>query len=612
MLPRVGFPANPVIQLYRNITEVSRADGGPGQLSPIAFNGCFGWVHGPSEGMQREVAVLICQGVMREAALAYCSMRRLADELAAAGYPTLRFDYPAAGNSVDADLNESGHHWTAWQSSIEAAIEWLRGHGARRIVLCGLGGGATLAAQVAAQVAARRFDIAGLLLFEPAIVGRSYIRQMILEADLQSGQSMPRELGLEIRENKFGPKSVEQISAFDLRKLELRPGLKVAIFARTENKAVDDCVKAWVARGVEASRHGFDGLQVLLHYDTLAEQNLGDFAKPIAWLEHAVPPAMPSDTPVSLPVVVLQPPGCIDMPLKFGPENRLFGMLCRPERGSTEEMVLIPSGGREPSFGAARQNVVLARKLAQLGIASFRFDFAGLGDSLGPPGTERTFSHAFTDRVADVRAAIDAMEALGFSRFTIHGLCLGAFHALHAAAVDPRLSSLVLINLPLFTVPTTNVLGQLEQRGHSAGEYLGKLARPGSWSNLLHGRSNFAALTRAAVFHLQTNTIGLLTRIARRAGLLSDQSFAHRAMATLSKRGARTLYLFSTGPEDIEAFAAEFGADGAGLAAYPAAEMRVVPGMDHSLTITSGRVPAEAMMAEFVLAGRKGPEGAGS
>jgi hypothetical protein len=33
--------------------------------------------------------------------------------------------------------------------------------------------------------------------------------------------------------------------------------------------------------------------------------------------------------------------------------------------------------------------------------------------------------------------------------------------------------------------------------------------------------------------------------------------------------------------------------------------MRVVPGMDHSLTITSGRVPAEGMMAEFVLAGRK-------
>ena len=34
-------------------------------------------------------------------------------------------------------------------------------------------------------------------------------------------------------------------------------------------------------------------------------------------------------------------------------------------------------------------------------------------------------------------------------------------------------------------------------------------------------------------------------------------------------------------------------------------EMRIVPGMDHSLTITAGRVPAETMMVDFVLAGRR-------
>ena len=70
--------------------------------------------------------------------------------------------------------------------------------------------------------------------------------------------------------------------------------------------------------------------------------------------------------------------------------------------------------------------------------------------------------------------------------------CASALHALHAAAVDPRLSSLVLINLPLFTVPTTNVLGQLEQRGRSASEYLGKLTRPGSWGNLLRGLESYS------------------------------------------------------------------------------------------------------------------------
>jgi hypothetical protein len=284
-------------------------------------------------------------------------------------------------------------------------------------------------------------------------------------------------------------------------------------------------------------------------------------------------------------------------------------MLCRPDRATPVDLVLIPSGGREASYGAARQNVVLARRLAEVGIASFRFDFAGLGDSAGPPGKERVFSHAFTNRVTDIQAALDTLEALGFSRFAMHGLCLGAFHALHAGVAEPRVSSLMLINLPLFTVPASNALGQLEQRGRSAGFYLAKLLRPSSWANLLSGRSNLAALQRAALFHLRAQTVGVLDKLARRLGLKPEQSLAHRAMATLSRRGVRTLYLFSSAPEDIESFATEFGADGAGLAAYPGAEMRVIPGMDHSLTITSGRLPAEAMMVEFVLTGRPGPEG---
>jgi alpha-beta hydrolase superfamily lysophospholipase len=129
----------------------------PGQagacpLTPVAFNSCFGWFHGPSDSLQRDTAVLICQGVMREALLGYCSVRMLGEDLAAAGYPTLRFDYPAAGNSLDADLNLGGAHWTAWQQSIEAAIDWLRGlTGARRVALCGVRTGGTLAALVAAR-----------------------------------------------------------------------------------------------------------------------------------------------------------------------------------------------------------------------------------------------------------------------------------------------------------------------------------------------------------------------------------------------------------------------------------------------------------------------------
>ena len=206
-----------------------------------------------------------------------------------------------------------------------------RRSGARRIVLLGFATGGALAALVAA---ARR-DIAGLMLFEPAIIGRSHIRQLILEGDLQRGASMPRELGLEIRENRF---DASKVSA-DRR---LRPA-RARAAGRHEGRDLRARRKQGgrrlreapgVARGVEATRGGFDGLRCWCTRSMLDERALGDFtpADRLAQGNGAAGAAV--EAAIGLPVVVLQPPGCIDMPLKFGPENRLFGMLCRPERGT--------------------------------------------------------------------------------------------------------------------------------------------------------------------------------------------------------------------------------------------------------------------------------------
>jgi alpha-beta hydrolase superfamily lysophospholipase len=519
-------------------------------LTPVAFNGCFGWFHRLAEGRQRDVAVVICQGVMGEALPAYCSLRMLGEDLAAAGYPALRFDYPATGNSLDADLNEGGAHWTAWQRSIETAIDWLRGVcGARWIVLCGVGSGAALAS----LVAARRPDVVGLLLFEPVVCGLSHVRDLIVEADRQD-EPRPPEQGLEIGEMRFSAATVAQMAEFSLAQVELPAGMKAAIFARPDHKQVDDCVKAWADRGVDATRHGFEGLLPLVHQDAVEETDLADFARPLGWLKQAVPPGPPAG-PISLGVALLQPQDCIDAPLKFGPDNRLFGILCRPERRSTADVVLIPNAGRDPNFGAARQHVMLARRLAHAGIASFRFDFAGLGDSFGPRGKERRFSHAFTDRVADTRAAIDTLATLGFQRFTIHGLSVGAYHALQAGLADDRVSSLILIDLPLFAAPTSK-------------------------------------------------GVGLLERIGRALGLVSSESVGHRAMTALSQRGVRTLYLFSSETQDLEAVAAEFGPGGEGLMRYRGTEMRIVPVIDRSLPSSAARVPTQTIAVEFVLAGR--------
>src|SRR5690348_6608712 len=128
-------------------------------MTPVSFDACFGWLHTPADGAGAGVAVVICQGLMRDGLLAHCSLRLLGDELAAAGYWALRFDYPGTGDSLDGAVERAGGHWNAWQQSVDGACDWLKqASDARSLILSGLRTGATLAT----LATARRDDVAGL------------------------------------------------------------------------------------------------------------------------------------------------------------------------------------------------------------------------------------------------------------------------------------------------------------------------------------------------------------------------------------------------------------------------------------------------------------------
>ncbi len=573
-------------------------------MTPVTFNGCFGWLHAPSGSAGGDVAIVICPGLMQDAILSYGSLRRLAEECAAAGYWVLRFDYPGAGDSCDEAIEQAGGHWTAWQQSVDAAADWLLATtGARRLVLCGLRLGTTLA-----TLAAARRDVAGLLLFEPVMSGNAYVRQIRLEGDLLRGQDSVTSDSLELREFRFRPETLAQMAEVDLRRVALSAGLSLAIFVRTDSKLLDDCVQAWTGTGVDVFRGDWEGLTPLVRHNIIDEDTLGQFDGVMQWLRRAVPVEVVLAPRVhTLEPAVLHPPGCIETPLRFGPDGRLFGMLCRPDRGTSEEIVIIGNAGHDPHYGSARQPVVLGRRLAAAGIASFRMDFAGLGDSIGPPGRENMLPHVFAvDRGPDIHAAVDALEALGFRRFAQAGLCSGAYHAFHCALAEPRIATLLVINLPFFTMPGGDVLGYLEQRTVSPGSYLRKLFRPGSWATLLSGRTDLSGVLRGQSARLRTTIQGKLQGLARRLGLVREQSFARQAMTKLHKRGARALFLFSPGEGETDAFGQEFGLAKGGLGAYPGSMTEVVPDMDHDLTNAVGRHTANTLMIEF-LTGKRVP-----
>jgi alpha-beta hydrolase superfamily lysophospholipase len=574
-------------------------------MTPVSFGGCFGWLHTPRAVPAGDVAALICQPVGYDALLSHCSLRVLADDLAAAGYPTLRFDYPGTGDACDEGVEAVGGHWKAWRKSVDEAADWLKQRtGARRLIVCGLRAGALFASLAASE----RADVAGLILLEPVLRGRSYLRQLFIEAQLRTGRPIPPGVGLVFREFRFTAATVSDLSACDLREVHLRPDQKVAIFAQGDTRPIAECAEAWTEHGTQVTGFDWEGLEPLLRHNILDENSLADCRRIVSWARENVP-ASPAPPPAASPPAPaeLHPAGCIETPLLFGEGKRLFGMLCRPlprpDRAPTDTLVIIANGGRDPHYGAARHAVYFARRLAQAGVASLRMDFAGLGDSLGPPGQENVLSSMFgLSRTGDFAAALDVLEGMGFHRFGAQGLCAGAFHSFHAALADPRLSMLLLINMPLFTMPEVGALDYLNFREMSPSSSLRKVFRPRSWISLYKRRKDLGPILRvqAARVHAQVTT--RLRHLASALGIIDDPTFAESALAQLCGRSVRTLFLFSRDEGDIDAFKQEFGSPEKALRRYPGATWHIVRELDHDLTLFDGRAIAENVMINFVKA----------
>ena len=564
---------------------------------PVTFDGCFGWFHeraGDRGGQTAatDVAVLLCPALGWDGLHAYHGTRLLADALGESGVRTLRFQYPGTGDSRDLTPGPDGtvEHWAAWLEATHSAAEWLRATtGARRLVLAGLRFGAL----VAATVAGERDDVDGLMLLAPVLRGKSYLRQLDMEARLESNATPDAAGGLEFHELRFGAATVARIGGLDLRQCRLPPRVQAAVFTQAPSQLAESCMQEWRDAGVTVHAAGFEGLEPLLQEAIHRDPPPPDFSRLIAWVTQAVSPrmdAVPASAPPPEPMLDL--PGCTETPLRFGTAVRLFGILCRPKTVRDERVVLIGNTGRDPHYGIARFGTELARRLADEGVASFRMDFAGLGDSSGPPAAPDTLSSLFeTDRSADVSAAIDALEAAGFRRFAIQGVCSGAYHAYRAAQSDSRIESLLMVNLPTFEW----------HGGDTVRSALWKAAPP---SRLLAKLTDTSVLARAA--RGQVNVRGVLSAMVQRAlavvrpaqgGRDEAQATPQRAMAALSQRGLGNLFLYSAGDPGLDALCQEFGAGGQRLCALPGVDLRIVPGIDHVL---SGRQMREKAAHEIV------------
>lgn len=154
--------------------------------------------------------------------------------------------------------------------------------------------------------------------------------------------------------------------------------------------------------------------------------------------------------------------------LILGSENHLVATLLPGAAGSASPprcVAVLTNSGVIPRSGPHRMNVHLARRFAEMGIPSIRFDMSGLGDSRRSSGTLPVVQQW----VADTRSVMDTAQArFGCDRFFMVGFCSGAEVAHLVALEDKRMRAAVLWDLYAYPTPQSmlrTVLYRLRRAG---------------------------------------------------------------------------------------------------------------------------------------------------
>jgi alpha-beta hydrolase superfamily lysophospholipase len=484
----------------------------------------FGWLHRLESASRRDRGAIICPPIGHEQVYAHRSLRHLADAVAAAGFPVVRFDYHGTGDSAGSGEEPEGV--ATWLANIRDAHDWLRRRiGCEHISLIGLRIGATLATRAATE-----WPVDGLVLWAPVVKGRSYVREMKALSLTAAGGRTASEVPGAVEAAGFvlPGKVVLELGGLDL--LQARPLCRrAAVFVR-DDVAPDTHLLAHLSGlGIDAEQAALPG-----YADVMADPHEGKvphlaIARIVAWLEAGSPDrargrleVVGDETPPDAALMSYTPPAegppvpemqIRERVLSIRRDPDLFGILTEPPGPPREDlpMIVMLNGGSTYRVGPNRLHVGLARELASRGFRSLRMDLCGLGDSVSPdPGAENDPYPATAFR--DVTLTLEHLRTrLGTSRVVLAGLCSGAYAAFQSAAqlTSPVLVESILINpLTFFWKEGISMEDSPALRIKTFQECMLSAWQPRKWLKLLSGRSKIGL----------AGAIGVLLRCSIRRG----------------------------------------------------------------------------------------------
>jgi pimeloyl-ACP methyl ester carboxylesterase len=576
----------------------------------------FGFYHPPVGSRVRGTGVLLCNPLGDDLIRAHRPFRHLAEELSAAGFPVLRFDFDGTGDSAGDERDPN--RVATWRADVGRAAAELRARsGVERLALVGLRLGGTFAALGAADLGAvdalvlwGAYDNGGAFVSEATKAHKMLV--MLQPANFSGG--LPASDGQEALGFLLATQTIADLEAIDLLALSRSPAKRTLVLDTANVESDSPLVAKLRELGGTVTHRHVPGNKFLIVSPQQSEVPTAAISAITGWLSEECPLAE-SGSASNVPGTPAKPDSARTLTslreraVFFGGPRKLFGILTAPPPSTARPdlpPIVLLNAGTVHRVGSHRLYVPMARKWAALGFHVLRVDLSGIGDSPVPEGHPENLTYP-RDGLEDARAAMDFLtETTTSGKFIVAGLCSGGDIAFQLGFKEPRVASAIMMNPRTFLVNDLSMVDSYERARWSQQA----VARSDSWKNLLSGDVNLTRAFRLAAPKVKdlvvkrakravTNLMGavLPNAPATEQRRETDVPYCLRSMA---ERGVDT-YLFVTEHDPgVDYVDANYGPAMNALSAIPNFRRTNVKGTDHTFTARWAQEQVTAMITEHL------------
>lgn len=577
-------------------------------MEPLYFGSparpLFGAFHPTRSARHRGAAVVLCGPFGHEELHAHRAQRHLAERLSDAGFPALRFDYDATGDSAGDD--REGGRVAAWRDSVLAAVSAIREKTSlSRVVLVGLRAGALLALTVAASAPEGQSVADRLVLWNPVLSGKAHLRELLRLHKVLFPKGKGDEpkspydeaLGFIVRKD-----TLADMGKLDATVLPQKPASACLVIGGNDNPSEDKLLEALRSAGVEVEYKHLPGHPFLVtdpHKSDVPDEMLGAI---VDYLSQAYPEdgesnrQAPSRTTRWETTITRGPQN--EEAWQIEGEKPRFGVLTLPADkpspsgdgpgpGGGKPAVILMNAGSIHRVGPNRSFVRMARRWADLGYPVLRMDLSGIGDSPAPEGCVENLPYP-RDAVKDAQAAMSALESRGIAtKFILSGLCSGADIAFRTAVIDRRVSGAWMVNPQAFYFPSSDTLKEYMRAELQATYYENAFWQPERWKRVLRGEVD---LKRVAGVMRDKVESAVRRRVTRLFGEKTESEGKPESrdviadLRSIAARGADTFLLCSEDDPGLVYLQKYFGGGLDGLTGLPGYRREIVKNTDHTFT----------------------------